>query len=143
MRPSPSHIRGNTETAFKSAAFRSNRSARPDYRWLIKALVIQALVVQLGYRFIVIALMQSATGLCNDCHLSAAEAMGVLSDRGTLLGFAVMVGQTALSVSVYFLFRLIDRPPHPLRPLAIVLLATYLLWPLLAIFSWLDTPNLF
>jgi hypothetical protein len=72
--------------------------------------------------------------------LSAGEAMGALSGWGILLGSAVTLVQSILSVAVYFLFRLIDRPPYHLRPLAIVLLAAYLLWPLLAFFLWLDAP---
>ncbi|MBB6248413.1 hypothetical protein [Rhodanobacter sp. A1T4] len=127
-------------TAPRPSPFPDSLTVYPNYRWLIKALVTHALIIQVGCCFIAIVLVQSTGGLCNGCHPSAGEAMGALSGWGILLGSAVTLVQSVLSVAVYFLFRLIDRPPYHLRPLAIVLLAAYLLWPLLAFFSWLDAP---
>lgn len=137
MTPPPSDVWKPSVTAPRPAPFPNSATAHPNYRWLIKALVTHALVIQVGCCFIAIALVQSAGGLCNP---SAGEAMRPLACWGILLGSAVTLVQTVPSVAVYFLFRLIDRPPYHLRPLAIVLLAAYLLWPLLAFFLWLDAP---
>jgi len=137
----PSDVWKLSVTAPRPPPFPDSLTVHPNYRWLIKALVTHALIIQVGCCFIAIALVQSAGGrLCNGCHPSAGEAMGALSGWGILLGSAVTLVQSVLSVAVYFLFRLIDRPPYHLRPLAIVLLAAYLLWPLLAFFLWLDAP---
>jgi len=141
MTPPPSDVWKPSVTAPRPAPFQDSPTIHPNYRWLIKALVTHALIIQVGCCFIAIALVQSAGGrLCNGCHPSAGEAMGALSGWGILLGSAVTLVQSVLSVAVYFLFRLIDRPPYHLRPLAILLLAAYLLWPLLAFFLWLDAP---
>jgi amino acid transporter len=140
MTPSPSDVWKLSVAAPQLRPFPDSAAARPHYRWLIKALVIHALVIQISGCFIAIALVPSAGSSCNGCHLSAGKALGGLSGWANLLGFAITLMQTALSVAVYFLFRLVDRPPYRLRPLAIVLLAAYLLWPLLAFFLWLDAP---
>jgi hypothetical protein len=140
MTPPPTDVWKPSVTAPRPAPFPNSPTVHRNYRWLIKALVTHALVIQISACFIAIALVRSAGGPCNGCHLSAGKALGGLSGWANLLGFAVTLVQTALSVAVYFLFRLVDRPPYHLRPLAIVLLAAYLLWPLLAFFLWLDTP---
>lgn len=104
---------------------------------MIKLLVVHASILSTGGCLLAIGLVQMAGGMCGGCRVGVSvgggEAAGWLSGWGlALVGMAVVV-QSILSSTCYFLYRLIDHPPHRFRSLAVVLLAACLPWPVGAI----------
>lgn len=103
--------------------------AHPSYRWLIKVLAAHALIISAGIYLLAIGVVMMAGGMCNGCRVGVGDAAGLLSGWGLLLGLVAAIVQSTPSIGFYFLYRFVDQPPHHFRPLAITLLAAYLLWP--------------
>lgn len=108
-------------------------SARSSYHWLVKVLSAHALITAAGIYLMAIGLPQMTHGMRHGCHVGCFKTAGVLTGCGLLLVCVAALAQAVLSSACYFLYRLLDHPPHRFRGFAIVLLAAYLPWPIWAI----------
>jgi len=91
-----------------------------------------ALLVIAPYLMFVLVTMITG-GMCNGCSVGWSAASALMPSFGwMMLGLSALM-EIGLNVIVYFAYRWIDRPPHRWRPLAVILLLAYLLWPVLAL----------